>query len=239
MSDSRGFTLSLLLLAALIIPGLCSAASLHDQLYNKGVAHMQAGEYERAVENLQAAILMQPQGYKARYQLGLVYFSEGTRTLDPLKMGYAAAVWRKALETMPDESQLKSTLQDLLERATEREQTLMRMAQLQATLKAPSLTVEEGLEYASLLRNMGRDDEANTIYEMLVNVYRDDPQAYVALAEIAHQEGKLLWAKRYFENALNRDADYLPAKKGYKKLMIEMDGLRVEGYESMYESAHR
>lgn len=211
-----------------------------DTLVKEGMAHVRDGAYAQGIEKLEAARMLRPRNVRVLYQLGLAYYNGGMATDRVDYIDRSQQLWREAIALIPPESDslLKSTLEDITKRADDRRAEVEERHQLKAALSSDNLAIEEGLAYAKVLHRKGERDAAAELYQKLADTHTKDPRPYTELATMVYHMGRILWAERYYDQALQRAPSHVPARKGLSELYESLEALRVEGYEKLIELSH-
>ncbi len=229
------------LFSAIVISGPSLASTVPPQkLLDDALAHLNAGETELAIEKLEAVRMLRPRDIRVLYQLGLAYYNQGMEVTRIDYIDRAQQLWRQALDMIPDDadSMLGNTLADIVARADTRREEVYNKLQLEKALEQNPESLEEGLEYARILLKRGLNSDAAKIYQNLMEAHDSDPRAFTEMGGLVYGMGRILWAERYYDQALQRDPSYQPAIKAMSALYESLEALRLEGYESLVESSH-
>ena len=229
------------LLAAMMTSAPLTASTVPPQkLVDEALAHLNTGEIELAIQKLEAARMMRPSDIRVLYQLGLAYYNQGMEATRIDDIDRAQHLWRQALEMIPTDadSMLRNTLADIVARADTRREEIYNKLQLEQSLTQNPTSLEEGLKYARMLLKKRRNSDAAKIYQNLMEAHDADPRAFTEMGGLVYSMGRILWAERYYDQALQRDPSYQPAVKAMSALYDSLEALRLEGYESLVESSH-
>ncbi len=211
-----------------------------DSLIKEGMAHVHNGAYAQGIEKLEAARMLRPNNVRVLYQLGLAYYNGGMAADRVDYIERSQQLWRKATALIPAESNslLKSTLEDIAERADDRKTEIEERLRLKTALSSNTAAIEEGLAYAKILHRKGKRDAAAELYQKLADIHPKDPRPYTEMAIMVYGMGRILWAERYYDQALQRTPSHTPARKGLSELYESLEALRIEGYEKLIELSH-
>jgi tetratricopeptide (TPR) repeat protein len=233
-----GANIIVLLLCLLFSHAALSEVVPPGVLLQQGMEHLREGELEKAIQKLQASVMMNPNDGRALYQLGLAYYNYGIKQQDPKLIGTAQTVWKSAIDLYKEGDHMKNTLQDIYNRAEAHKKQISKMIEVRKKLEVSPDSLEAGLEYAGLLYEYKQYSESDEMYRKLAKSYSNDPRPYTEWAAMVHEMGRIGWAKTYYKRALKIAPDYHPAKEGLKKITDELDGLRLEGYEAVFKASH-
>lgn len=232
---------NLLIGSALMVMSVAQAGVVHPNvLVEEAMVHLRDGETEQGIIKLEAANMLRQNDVRLLYQLGLAYYNVGTEIGSVEHVDRAQNLWQQAFQLTSTEANdmLKATLEDIIKRADIRKDEIVYKQKIEKVLESNPDALEENLEYAGMLLKKGDTDSAAKIYRRLMEVHGNDPRPYTKMASVVHRMGRILWAERYYDQALKSDPNYEPAKKGLSSLYENLELLRLEGYENIVKASH-
>lgn len=231
-----------LICVALIFLGSgAMAATVPPQvLVDEAMVHMKAGEPKQAIIKLEAARMLRPNDLRLIYQLGLAYYTQGSLENSIAHIDTAQDLWRQAIEMIPSDGDrmLANTLNDIVERADVRKEEIDELHMLERTQESPPSVLDRKLRSARKLLKRGLNDQAAEIYRELMDEHNGDPRAFTEMGGLVYSMGRILWAEHYYDQALQRDPNYEPARTAMVKLYESLEALRLEGFETLVRKAH-
>ncbi|MDH7486435.1 MAG: tetratricopeptide repeat protein [Anaerolineae bacterium] len=176
------------------IPALQQAVALQPDADNHtalGNAYYEAGEYEKALAEYQAALAADPGHVASLARLGDTYNKLG-------RTDEAIAAYRRAL-TLEDDADVRCFLAMLLERQGQMDEAI---AEYHASLRLED-NVLARLALASLYKRTDNPDQAIAEYQAALRL-SDDAETHVALARLYETQGRLEEAVGEYRAAIVR-----------------------------------
>ena len=197
-------------------------ASHHN---NIGLAFLDLGQTNRAIDHFKDALALKPDYAAAHYNLGNSFKAQG-------KLDEAAARFRRAAELKPDYAEAHNNLGSVL-----REQEKLDEAAIsyERAIAANPGYVEAYQNLALLRKQQGRLEEARGLYERLLAIRPDFLLAYVSLASVLQTQRKLDEAAACYRNLLARLPDDPDAHGNLGGLLMEQG--KIEEAAQHYERA--
>lgn len=215
--------------------------------YTLGTLLSATGDWESAMSALEGCIALNPRHGAAHNNLGLIRLAR--RDLEPALValdratqllpddsapwvnlaavhtargayGRAAEALEEAVGRAPDESQIRLELAGALARAGQRGQALATYRSLDGLLTATQ-TVERALGEATVLRQMGRHEEARARADEAMKAAPTDELVLIAAALARDVTGDDAGAEKLYKRALEADPAALDALYNYGSFLEE------------------
>jgi tetratricopeptide (TPR) repeat protein len=165
-----------------------------------GVRSYQVGEYQKAIQSFQQALIDDPDNSDAYYNLAATYYDLGKRNADRSLLAQAEGLYHQCLDLKPDHTACYRGLAALLvdtNRSDSAFTLLQRWSQRSHDLAEPRI------ELARLYQEFGDRESAVRYLTDALNVDSANPRAWTALGQIREQQGQLAQALSNYEQAFN------------------------------------
>lgn len=212
--------------------------SMFQSLVKQGVELMRERKFGEAIEKLEAALLLDPKNVRVMYQLGLCYYTVGIEGDKVEYIEKAQVLWKSAAKSLPKDNLMAITLNDIARRAEESKKDVKETIRLSRAIGKKKNFLDDGIKLAELFRKRRLYEKAKKLYDNLIELYPSSPRPYYGRGEMAYQEGKILYAEKYWKLALSKDPYHEKAGEKIKLLEEELEALRLEGYEGLVKSSH-
>ena len=169
------------------------------------------GQFKQAIDVLQTALKDVPQHAGGHYQLGLAFSQTGD-------LGRAEQEWREAVKLEPRLTDAQLALAQIALKKNDR--NTLRQAAEQIITSLPS----DPRGYILRAEGESRTNQsaaADADFGKAIQVAPQSPLGYTAMGGWLLKRGKLQEAQKYYEQALDRDANQLPALNGLVAILVK------------------
>lgn len=176
--------------------------------YLLGIAYIQRGRMADAVKILEDVTRLHPNFYKVHESLGMAYYK-----MDDMEK--AVSIWEKAIKISPQAAHLE----DMINRGKQKIEFRKRISTLEQELKDNQAGWQKKFELAALYLAVNRVDDGRALLEEIIEVKKDIPEVYDAIAHAYAMGG-------YFEKAVNAEKRALklrPSDDKFKKRLAELE----------------
>lgn len=168
------------------------------------------GQFKEAINVLQTALKDVPQHSGGHYQLGLAFSQTGD-------LGRAEQEWREAVKLEPRLTDAQLALAQIA--LTKDDRNTLRQAAEQIITSLPSDPRGYILRAEGESRNQSAAADAD--FGKAIQVAPQSPLGYTAMGGWLFKRDKLQEAQKYYEQALDRDANQLPALNGLVAILVK------------------
>lgn len=185
-------------MAALTVASLVGCQSSSNGFNTNGVNSFRQGQFQRAIQSFQQALVNNPKSPDAYYNLAATYYELGKRNQDKGLLSQAEGLYNQCLDIDPTHVACYRGLAALLV-DTERSQSAFTLLKgwAQQNIQSP----EPRIELARLYEEFGDQDSAARYLTDALNIDAQNPRAWVALANIREQKGDLAQALSNYRQA--------------------------------------
>jgi tetratricopeptide (TPR) repeat protein len=203
---------------------MVSANSTYLSLYQQGMAFYTAGHYEQALDAIKRSIVMQPDYTDAYDQIAKIYS-------ELREYEEAVSIYEKLVVLLPNDLEIRCALGMTLIKAGEEKRGVK---VLKRVLKMNACYSAARLELIRYYMKQKRYCAANTFIVKGIRLLPDYAPFYCMAGELARRKNKLEKAQDYYEQCLDLDPNYDPAKRGMNAVIRAMEnpgGVRNEKSE--------
>lgn len=196
--------------------------------YDRGLARLRAGEWDRAVAAFDRALTFKP-GYASAYT------NRGVALQRAGRPGPAAESYRRALQLEPESRTARKNLADLHLEEGEPEAAF---ALYRRALDGAEEYTGIAVDLARGLAGEGRGEEAAAVYREIIRVRPDSPSARLGLGNLLLEGGDPAAAREEYRAALEINPHSVTARYNLANLLIE-EGRVEEGIAAYREVLRR
>jgi tetratricopeptide (TPR) repeat protein len=199
------------------------------QYYKQGLEYYAGGHYEQSLTGLKKAIILQPDFPDAYFLIAKIY-DELERTEDALSL------YEKLLELLPNDLEVRSAYgRALLKTGEEKKGVKVLKKALKMNAKDPRAR----MELARFYWKQNRLKPLLSIVEAGIKALPQYAPFYCLAGDVLRKQKKYEKAQDYFDQCLELDADYEPAKRGLNTVIRAMEQTEEERGERSPEEEAR
>ncbi len=192
---------------------MVNANSTYIQHYQKGMAFYTAGHYQEALDAIKRAIVQQPDYADAYEQIAKIYH-------ELKEYEEAVSMYEKLVDLLPNDLEIRCCLGTTLIKAGEEKRG---EKVLRKTLKMNPSYPEARMELIRYYLRNKKYCRANSLIKKGIKLLPDYAPFYCMAGDLARRRNKLEHAQDLYEECLELDPNYDPAKRGLNAVIRAME----------------
>lgn len=192
---------------------MVSANSSYLSLYQQGMAFYTAGHYEQALDAIKRSIVLQPDYTDAYDQIAKIYS-------ELREYEEAVSMYEKLVELLPNDLEMRCELGITLIKSGEEKRGVK---VLKRVMRMNPLYSNARLELIRYHLKNKQYCRANTLIIKGMRLLPDYAPFYCLAGDLARRKNKLEKAQDFYEQCLDLDPNYDPAKRGLNAVIRDME----------------